>query len=117
MKIKNKYNGEYLDCGWISPTGQILQCQYYQHMHIADEYTRKNDILISGERFLESHGWLKLSHTLDSNIYIALYNADITTAQIKSIRKFLITFDHYNHVRYNGQYYTLDNLDSMKENN
>lgn len=114
LVLKNKYTNNYLDCGWISPNGHIIQCEYFQHTHVACEYARKNNILIDGEMFFETHGWAKISKTSSWKMHL-ICSDSITRQQIKAIKQFMNTFEHYDSCLFCGQYYTIDTVENIIE--
>lgn len=117
----NTYTGNSLDCGWISPTGHIIQCEYYQHIHVASQWAKEHNILVAGDHFFEAHGWLKISRysnpmKFNGGWVMVLYTlSDITKKQIQGVKEFIKTFPHYKGVSFDGRVLDVESIDELLE--
>ena len=49
-----------IKCGWLSSSGEFIECEPYEHMSIAEEIVGGKVPYYVADEYLLSHGWVKI---------------------------------------------------------
>lgn len=83
-----------LKTGWLSPTGEFVECPYYDHYETAKEIVNKCSAYFCADEdydyYLEDHGWIGIHLSLfGAREWIISGNIRATPEQIRFLEPYM----------------------------
>lgn len=83
-----------LHTGWLSPTGEFIQCDYMSHAATAQKIVEKYEVQLGHEitedDFLFQAGWIEIGfNMLGKQEYYILFETPLTDIQIRYLQNIL----------------------------